>query len=117
MMVLAIGRPHPFARDFGLVFFAAGVVMWLTDVSFGLVALGLGVVTRWGALALAIGSDLAITGIDRLELTSPDDPTIFGPLSLAGTALNGLGWILLGLDVAIGRRPVETQPQEVRPGG
>jgi hypothetical protein len=32
-------------------------------------------------------------------------PTIFGPLSLLGIALNGLGWDLLGLDVALrGRR-------------
>ncbi len=111
MVVLSIDTPHPFAGDNGLVFFAAGVALWLTDAAFGLVTLRLGLVPRWGAIALAIGSVLAFTGIDRLGLTSPDNPTIFGPLSLAGASLNGLGWILLGLDVATGRRAPATLPR------
>jgi hypothetical protein len=110
MVVLAMGRPHPFAGDFGLVYFAAGVALWLTDAWFGFVTLRLGSVTRWGAVVLAIGSILALTGMDRLELTSPANPTIFGPLSLVGIALNGIGWILLGLDVAT-RGRATTQPQ------
>lgn len=100
MIALETGRLNPFAGEFGLVFFWAAIAMWLTDAAFGIVALRLGLVTRWGAIALAIGSALAFTGIDRLGLTSPGNPTIFGPLSLIGVALNGLGWILLGLDVA-----------------
>lgn len=111
-VVLAIGHPNPFGGDFGLVYFAAGLALWLTDAWFGLVTLRLGVVTRWGALALAIGSVLAITGIDRLGLTSSDNPTIFGPLSLVGIALNGIGWILLGLDVASRGLVTQTQPRE-----
>lgn len=118
MVVLAIGRPQPVgAGDFGLVWFFAGVAMWLTDAAFGLVTLRLGVVTRWGALALAIGSVLAIIGIDRLGLTSPTNPTIFGTLALAGIVLSGIGWILLGIDIATRRRASEAQPPEVRPGG
>ena len=35
--------------------------------------------------------------MDRLELTTRDNPTIFLPLSLTGIALNGVGWIVLGL--------------------
>lgn len=100
MVVLAIGRPQPFAGDFGLVSFYAALAMWLTDALFGLVSLRLGVVSRWGALALAVGSVLAIAGMDRLGLTSSANPTIFGPIALTGVALNGLGWILLGIDVA-----------------
>lgn len=100
MVVLSLDRPNPFGGDFGLVFFWAAVAMWLSDAAFGVVMLRLGAVTRWGAAALAIGSMLAFTGIDRLGLTSPENPTMFGPLSLVGIALNGLGWILLGLDVA-----------------
>lgn len=100
MVVLSIGRPNPFAGDFGLAFFGAAVALWLTDAAFGVVTLRAGAVTRWGALTLAFGSLLAFTGIDRLGLTSPAHPTIFGPVSLVGIALNGLGWILLGLDVA-----------------
>lgn len=112
MVVLATGRPHPFAGDFGLVYFFAGLAMWLTDAAFGLVTLRLGVITRWGALALAVGSGLAILGMDRLELTSRDNPTIFGSLGLAGVALNGLGWILLGLDVATRWRGSVARQQE-----
>jgi hypothetical protein len=104
--------------EFGLVGFYAGIALWLTDAAFGLVALRLGVVTRWGALALAIGSILAVTGIDRLGLTSSANPTIFGPLSLTGGVLSGLGWILLGLDVATRRRSAAPgQPVQPEAGG
>jgi len=119
MVVLASGRSQPSAGDFGFVFFVAGIVLWLADAAFGLVALRLGVVWRWSALALAIGSALALTGIDRLGLTSTENPTIFGPLSLAGAALNGFGWILLGIEVATGRQPLkaqETASPEFGPG-
>ena len=109
MTILAIGRPEPFAGDLGLVYFLAGVAMWLADAAFGLVTLRLGVVRRWGALALAVGSVVAVTGIDRLGLTSGANPTIFGPLALAGVALNGIGWILLGLDLATRFTGLETR--------
>jgi hypothetical protein len=112
MVLLAIGRPNPFGGDFGVVFFAASLALWAADAWFGLVTVRLGVVTQWGALALAMGSILAITGIDRLELTSPANPTIFGPLSLVGIALNGIGWVLFGLDVATHGRAT-TQSQRV----
>ena len=82
---------------FGVVYFWAGVAWWVADALFGFVALRLGGWARLGALALGIGSILAITGMDRLELTTRDNPTLFGPLSLAGIALNGIGWIVLGL--------------------
>ena len=110
MVVLAIDRPNPIAGDFGLVFFWAAVAMWLTDAAFGVVTLRLGLVPRWGALALAIGSLLALTGIDRLGLTSVANPTIFGPIALIGVALNGLGLILLGVDVAT-RRVIAAWPR------
>jgi hypothetical protein len=97
---------HPFAGDNGMVFFYAGLATWIADAAFGTVAFRLGAVTRWGALALAVGSALAILGMDRLELTSPADPTIFAPLGLIGVALNGVGWILLGLDLMLEGRPV-----------
>jgi hypothetical protein len=97
---------HPFAGDNGMVFFYAGLATWIADSAFGVVALRLGAVSRWGALALAVGSALAILGMDRLELTSEANPTIFGPLGLTGVALNGVGWILLGLDLVLDGRAV-----------
>ncbi len=114
MVALAAERARPFAGDFGFAFFLAGAAMWLTDALFGFVALRLGVVERWGALALAIGSVLAFTGMDRLALSPPDNPTIFGPLALAGIALNGFGWIVLGIDIAARDGASATALQEAR---
>jgi hypothetical protein len=82
---------------FGVVYFWTGLAWWLADSLFGFVSLRLGGWARIGALALGVGSLLAITGMDRLELTGRQHPTIFGPLSLTGIALNGVGWIVLGL--------------------
>jgi hypothetical protein len=105
MGFLAIGNEHPFAGDFGLVYFWAGVAMWLADAAFGFVTWRLGVVARWVALALAIGSVFAMTGIDRFELVRGDYAWFFSPAALTGVAVNGLGWILLGITVATRRRP------------
>jgi hypothetical protein len=110
MVLLSVGRPMPPEPDpaFRLVMFYAGLAMWLADSAFGFVTLRLeslspspGRLARVGALALAIGSLLAILGMSHLELTSPANPTIFGPISLIGVALNGVAWILLGLDVML----------------
>jgi hypothetical protein len=108
MILLSTGRPVAPDPDpeFRLVMFYAGLAMWLADAAFGFVTLRLGAVTRWGAGALAIGSLLAILGMSHLELTSPANPTIFGPIALIGVALNGVAWILLGLDVMFGGSPV-----------
>jgi len=106
MVILSIGRDSPFAGDFGLLYFYAALGMWLADAAFGAAAFRSGAASRWGPLALAIGSLLAIAGMGRLGLTSPTNPTIFGPVALTGVALNGLGWILLGLHLASGGRLV-----------
>jgi hypothetical protein len=108
LTIVATTRERPFAGDFGVVYFWAGLAMWLSDAWFGFAALRLGVLTRWGAAALGVGSLLAILGMDRLELTSTANPTIFGPIALVGIALNGLGWVLLGVDLA--RRAPEADP-------
>ena len=106
MVILSIGRPQPPQGDpeFRLVMFFAGAAMWWADAAFGVVTWCLGAVTRWGALALAIGSVLAFTGMDRLELVRGDLAWLFVPAALVGVALNGIGWILLGVDLAFRRR-------------
>lgn len=104
-ILLAIGQERPFAGNFGIVGFWAGLAFWIADAWFGLVALRIGALWRGAAIMLTLGSLLAITGMDRLELTSSANPTIFGPIALAGVALNGLAWVLLGVDCAlVGRR-------------
>jgi hypothetical protein len=99
--VVSLGRP---IRDdgFALVFFWAAVAWWLADAAFGFVALRRGAVTRWGALALGVGSLLAILGMSQLGLTTPTNPTIVAPIAMIGVALNGVGLILLGIDVMLG---------------
>jgi hypothetical protein len=112
MILLAIGRPvfpEP-DPEFRLVFFWVAVALWLSDALFGIVALRIGVVTRWGALALTIGALLAGLGMDRLGLVNGPLASIFGPLALCGLFLVGVGWIWLGIDVATRRRPTAAQP-------
>ena len=108
-ILLAIGRERPFAGDFGLVGFWAGLALWLADAWFGIIALRLGVLWRWAAVALVVGSLLAILGMDRLGLTSAANPTVFRPIALAGIALNGIAWVLLGLETrgAAAARPAD----------
>ena len=82
MILLSVGvrcvpDPDPVFR---LVMFYAGLAMWLADSAFGFAAWRIGCVDGWEPLALAVGSLLAILGMDRLELTSPANPTIFGPI-------------------------------------
>lgn len=107
MIIVSIGRPvYPDPDpEFRLVFFFAATALWLSDAAFGLVALRLGVVSRWAALALFVGSTLAYLGIDRLELVRGSFADIFIPLSQIGIALNGIAWIALGLGLLRPRRP------------
>ena len=113
MLLLSIGRPvYPEPDpEFRLVFFYAGMAMWLSDAAFGLVALRLGAVSRWAAAALMIGSIFALLGMDRFELVRGPFAAIFMPLSQVGIALNGFAWIGLGLSVVRRQRiPIDPAP-------
>ena len=101
-LLLGTGRESPSSGAFGLVGFWAELAGWPAAALFGFVAARLGVLWRWASLALAIGSLLAITGMDRLELTSRDNPTIFVQISLVGFAMVGTAWLLLGAQIAVG---------------
>jgi hypothetical protein len=113
-LVVALGQEHPFGGTIGFIYFLAMLSLWLTAAAFGAAVLRTGAAARglpaWlatavriGALALAIGSLLAILGMDRLELIRSES---FGAQvqSIAGFGifLNGVGWILLGLGVLLG---------------
>ena len=119
LTVIAVSLPGQVGPgDYGQMYSSAAVALWLTDAAFGLVILRLGVVSRWGGLALAIGSAFTFTGMGHLGFTFAQSPLIFGlALAQVGIILNGIGWILLGLDVATRRRTAEVQPQEARPEG
>jgi hypothetical protein len=101
MVVLSIGRPQFPEPDSGFRFiaFGAGAAMWLTDAAFGLVALRNAVLARPAAIALAIGSVLAFLGMDRLGLVQSEVARLVQPLALIGIGMNGLAWILVGIDL------------------
>ncbi len=100
--VIFFGPPNPAA-------FWSGLVMWLVSAAFGVASGWIGAVSRIGASAVAVGSVLTLTGIDRLGLVSEANPTIFNTLSQVGIAAMAIGWIVLGLDVALRRRA----PQQI----
>jgi hypothetical protein len=105
MTILFVGRPQPPLPDpeFRPTYALAAMSMWFANVAFGLVALRLGVVTRWGSLALTVGSVLAASGFLGLETSPLAD--LVPALSWIGIVLVGVGWILLGIAVATRRRP------------
>ena len=98
LVFVAVLRPGEIGPgDYGPWFMAAGIAMWLSDAWFGLVTARLAVVDRWGGLALAIGSPLAIIGMSEFGLAVGPFGWLVTPLALTGVALNGLGWLLLGV--------------------
>ena len=103
----AVDRPRTsVGRQLGLLWFwIALAVSWLADAAVGLLAWRQRTTLTIGALALAIGSVLAILGMDRLGLTSPTDYSVFGRLALLGVAMNGFGWVWwVGVCATAGRR-------------
>lgn len=87
--------------DYGPVYGTAIGAMWLADTLFGVTGLRLGM-ARSASVAVAVGSALAFTPF--LGLTGGVFAALFDPLALLGVALNGLGWIGLGLSLVIGPR-------------
>lgn len=83
--------------------FWSGVALWLGSAAFGAATALIGAVSRIGGWAVAVGSLLTLTGIDRLGLVSEASPTIFNTLSQVGIVTMAIGWILLGLDLAMRR--------------
>jgi hypothetical protein len=106
MVIVGIGRPQPPQADvdFRLVMFYAGLSMWATDGAFGLVVARLGGLARLGGAALLLGG-FAIVGMDRLGLVHQGEDSLASVVALSGVALNGIGWIVLGIVVATRRRP------------
>jgi hypothetical protein len=90
----------------GLIYSVIGGAMWLSDLWFGVVTLRLGVLSRWAALALVVGSAFAFIGMGVFGLTVPG--TLLNALIMTGLAAHGLGWVLLGLELALRRRPTPT---------
>jgi hypothetical protein len=84
-----------------IIGFWSGLGLWAASVAFGAASAAIGAVSRMGAVAVAAGSLLTLTGIDRLGLVSESSPTIFDTLSQLGVVAMAIGWIVLGIDVAL----------------
>jgi hypothetical protein len=85
------------------LFILATGAMWLSDAWFGLMTLRFGVLNRWSALALMVGSVGAFMGMSVFGLAPSG--TFMEKVVLALLALPGFAWILLGVEVAFRRRP------------
>jgi hypothetical protein len=84
------------------LFNLTAAAMWLTDMWFGLVTFRLGVLNRWSALGLAVGSLAAFAGMSIFGLAPAG--SLAEKVILTGVALHGVAWVLLGLQVALLRR-------------
>lgn len=85
------------------LFIFTAAAMWLSDAWFGLVSLRLRVLNRWSALALLIGSVAAFVGMSNFGLAPTG--SLMEKVILVGVAVHGAAWVLLGLEVALRRRP------------
>jgi hypothetical protein len=105
MTILPVIGWAPFAGDHHVVWFLAGLGMWIAAAAFGLVIARRGGFLQVTGLTLALGSVLALLGIDRFGLANGEFSAFFGPLALAGQGIGGIAWVLLGIDVVTRRRP------------
>jgi hypothetical protein len=107
MVLIGIGRPQFPEPDpeYRTIAMYAGVALWTADAAFGFSTWRIGGLARLAGLALGIGSLFAFSGMGNLGLIDGDFEWFFLPASQVGIALNGLGWILLGIAVATRRRP------------
>ena len=83
--------------------FWSGVALWIASATFGAMSAIIGAMSRIGGWAVAVGSLLTLTGIDRLGLVSEATPTVFNTLSQVGIVTMAVGWIVLGIDLAMRR--------------
>jgi hypothetical protein len=81
------------------LFILNAAAMWLSDAWFGVVIFGLGVLNKWSAVALTVGSISAFVGMGVFGLAQSG--SIMETLVLGGVALHGLAWVMLGLEVAL----------------
>jgi hypothetical protein len=115
--LLSSGVENPFIGPFGLVNLFANIALWVTPVVWAVGMLHTGaawqgmssnraLVTRV-ALAILIGSVVAWLGDDRLGLVDSLWGDMWQAIALAGVAMNGIGWLLLGAVLIVPGRRME----------
>ncbi len=115
-LILSSDVESHFIGTFGLIGLFAGIALWVTPAiwAIGLLHTGVawqgmsrnrGLLTKLGATIL-IGSVVAWFGDDRLGMVDSLWGEMWQAIALAGVAMNGIGWLILGLVlVTPGRGP------------
>jgi hypothetical protein len=109
-----------FLGTFGLIGLFAGIALWVTPAiwAIGLLHTGAawqgmsrnrGLLTRLGATIL-IGSVVAWFGDDRLGMVDSLWGEMWQAIALAGVAMNGIGWLILGAVLVAPSRGPRTEP-------
>jgi hypothetical protein len=88
--------------DYGPLYGSIQVAMWLADLALGVVAARQPGFRRLAAAILALGS--ALPAAWGLAIEGGPYASQLVPVVLAGVALNGLGWILVGIELAFAPR-------------
>lgn len=113
-ILLAPGVESPHIGTFGFVNLLAGIALWVSPAAWAIGQLHTGavwqgmarntrVVTKLG-LAILIGSMVGWLGDDRLGLVDSLWGEMWQAVALAGVAMNGVGWLLLGAVLLFGGR-------------
>lgn len=117
-ILLAPGVESPHIGTFGFVNLLAGIALWVSPAAWAIGQLHTGaawqgmarntkLVTKLG-IAILIGSLVGWLGDDRLGLVDSLWGEMWQAVALAGVAMNGVGWLVLGAVLLFGGRAPRT---------
>ena len=113
-VILSESVDRPFLGSFGLMNMFANIALWVTPAVWAIGVLHTGaawqgmsrnqaIATKLGVISL-LGSIVAWFGDDRLGMVDSLWGEMWQVVALIGVAMNGIGWLILGAVLLIGRR-------------
>jgi hypothetical protein len=114
-VILSARVDSPFIGTFGFANLVADIALWVSPALWAIAMLHAGagwrgmprrleMVTKLGVWTL-VGSIVGWLGDDRLGLIDSTWGELWKAIALAGVAMNGIGWMLLGAVLVVGGRP------------
>jgi hypothetical protein len=113
-LLLAPGVDRPAIGTFGLLQLFANITLWVSPAAWAIAALHTGALWRGmtrsqgfaakAGLWTLIGSAVAWFGDDRLGMVDSLWGEMWQTVALAGVAMNGIGWLVLGGVLVVGDR-------------